>query len=292
LLHHALLGFSFTGINDAVRPFFRNHVNYAAILALILPLLWFLRQLYRPFSFMWLLVLACMFICFLGVVFAYTRAAYVALILAFMAYVAIRLRLLAWAMGAAVVMVLVLSVYVVQKNKFLDYAPTERTIAHKEFDDLVAATYSFEDVSTMERYYRWIAGVRMGIERPITGFGPNCFYPHYRGYTLNKFETYISDNQERSGIHNYFLMLWVEQGIPGMLLFIFLSLGALWHGQRCYHQCQDPLQRKILMATLLSLVVINAFLLMNDLIETEKIGSFFFFHLAILVSIGRFKDGD
>jgi hypothetical protein len=36
--------------------------------------------------------------------------------------------------------------------------------------------------------------------------------------------------------------------------------------------------------SLLSLVVTFAFLLINDLIETDKVGSFFFINLAILVN--------
>jgi O-antigen ligase len=42
VLHHATFSFGFREINLAVVPFFRNHVNYAAHLSLMLPFVWFL----------------------------------------------------------------------------------------------------------------------------------------------------------------------------------------------------------------------------------------------------------
>ena len=44
------------------------------------------------------------------------------------------------------------------------------------------------------------------------------------------------------------------------------------------------------MACTLSTVVILAFLLMNDMVETDKVGSFFFFNMAVLAVIGRWKN--
>ena len=76
----------------------------------------------------------------------------------------------------------------------------------------------------------------------------------------------------------------VEQGIPGMLLFIALSFYALIRGERIYHELKDPTWKGIVMGVLLSCVVINAFLLINDMIETDKMGSFFFIGLAVLIN--------
>ena len=167
----------------------------------------------------------------------------------------------------------------------MDFAPTERTIAHEALEDIVAATYKLEDVSTMERYYRWVAGVRMSQEDLLTGYGPGNFHNFYKAYTLNKFTTYVSDNPEKSGIHNYYLMLLVEQGLPGMLIFILLSFWVLIKGEQIYHESPNQLRKDIVAGVLLSTVVIDAFLLMNDLIETDKVGSFFFFNMAVLVNM-------
>jgi len=39
------------------------------------------------------------------------------------------------------------------------------------------------------------------------------------------------------------------------------------------------------MALLLSLIIVDALLLINDMIETDKVGSFFFMNMAMLVNI-------
>lgn len=285
ILHHAILDFGFKEINEATHPFFRNHVSYAAILALMLPPLWFFWGRFKRWSWSWWILAACMFVLFFGMATAYTRAAYVALVLAVAAYFAIRLRLVRWVLMVATVVIAGAFAYLLNDNQFMEYAPSERTIAHEDLGDIVAATYSMEDVSTSERYYRWIAGVRMSAEDPITGFGPGNFYFFYKQYTLNRFSTYVSDNPEKSGIHNYFLMTLVEQGWVGMLLFIAMVFYSLILGERVYHQSRSKNRKALAMGLMLLLVVIDAFLLMNDMIETDKVGSFFFFSMAILVNL-------
>lgn len=46
------------------------------------------------------------------------------------------------------------------------------------------------------------------------------------------------------------------------------------------------------MTVLLCLVIIDAFLIINDLIETDKAGSFFFICLAVLINMDRANQQD
>ena len=286
ILHHASMDFGFKEINRATSPFFRNHVNYAAILALILPMLWFFWGRYRRWTMAWWVLAAAASVLFFGVLTAYTRAAYVALFLAAAMYFVIKLRLIRWALLGAVLVVPMFFGYMIYNNKFMDFAPSERTVSHVEFSGIVAATYKMEDVSTSERYYRWIAGIRMSTEHPISGVGPGNFYFFYKQFTLNRFATYVSNNPEKSGIHNYYLMTLVEQGLPGLLIFLAMMLYTLILGERVYHESGNNINRKALvMGLMLMLTVIDAFLLMNDMIETDKVGSFFFFSMAILINL-------
>jgi O-antigen ligase len=284
-VHHATLNFGFKEINEATFPFFRNHVNYAAILALSIPLAWFVWGWYRRWTFRWWLMFGILGMLFLGLLFAYTRAAYLALVMAMGAYWVIRWRLVSWVLAAGTVLAVVVFVVLVRENKFMDLAPSERTIAHTDFNDIVSATYKLEDVSTMERYYRWIAGVRMADENVWVGFGPGNFYTFYKEYTLNRFTTYVSRNPEQSGIHNYFLMTLAEQGIFGLVIFLGLIFSVLIYGQGIYHQLQNPQHKDLAMGLMLSQIVIYAFLLMNDMVETDKVGSFFFLNMALLVAL-------
>ena len=286
LVRHFPSGFDFEVADQVVRPFYRNHVNYASMLALLMPpLVWQLTR-YRAFAWRWWLLLGCGAILLTGIWFSYTRAAYVCLLGAGAAYFVIRWRWLRYALVAALLAACVGVIFLAQNNNYLAYAPNyERTVSIKQWDNLLEATAKGEDISTMERVYRWVAGSQMIPERPLVGFGPGNFYNFYRGYTVSSFETYVSHNPEKSGIHSYYLMTLVEQGWLGFLLFLALVLAALLYGERLYHRCADADTRALVMALVLSLVVMDALLLINDMVETDKVGPFFFMSMAVLVGV-------
>lgn len=285
-LRHAAYGFSFADIYRVLNPFYRNHVAYAAILVVFLPFVWFIRQWYPVRSWSWWLLVAGLLTLLMGIYLSYTRAAYLAVGIAAGAYFIIRLRLTRVVLIAGVIGALGVLLFMASDNRYLDYAPNyERTVTHRKFDTLIEATYQLEDISTMERFYRWIAGFYMSRERPVFGFGPGNFYFFYRPYTVTSFQTYVSDNPEKSGIHSYYLMVLAEQGYPGLLIFVLLIFWVLLRGEYTYHQLTDVRDRQVVMMFLLSFIVILALLIINDLVETDKVGSFFFMAMAVLVNM-------
>lgn len=291
ILHHATLSFAFTDINAACPPFFRNHVNYAAMLSVFLPFMWYLRK-WSENPWRKRLVEIMMGVLLFGVLTAYTRAAYVALILALGAYWVFRLNLVRLAAVITTIALIGILSFLLIENRFMELVPTDQTVAHTELSDIVSSTSELKDVSTMERYYRWIAGAQMVAQKPIVGFGPGNFYHFYKQYTLSRFATYVSNNPEKSGVHNYYLMVTLEQGIIGLIIFMSLIYTTLLYGERVYFKCQKnhPEWADLIMATLLSTLIIDAFLVMNDMIETDKVGSFFFFNIAIIAIVDRFYE--
>lgn len=285
LVRHSNYGFSFRDVHRVLHPFQRNHVNYAATLALFFPMVWLAVGWYRRGSTRWWLLVGAIGILVGAIYLSYTRAAYVAIMMAFGAYLVIRLRLMKVVLFGGLLAALLGVGYMIQDNTYLDYAPNyDRTVTHYEFDNLLEATAKGEDISTMERVYRWIAGFHMFKDKPVFGYGPGNFVNFYRPYTVTSFTTYVSDNEEQSGIHSYYLLVLVEQGIPGLLIFLALSFYALIRGEQIYHRHPDPNRRRIVLMVVLSTVVIDAFLIINDLVETDKVGAFFFLAMAILVN--------
>lgn len=286
MLRHAGSGFSFVGIHTVLHPFQRNHVNYAAMITLFMPFLWFAWRRQKVKSSTWWFLLGSIALMVLAIYLSYTRAAYIALLASIGAYFAFRLKMIRYLILAGIFAAVVGLMYMVQQNRYLEYAPNfDTTVTHYEFDNLVEATYKMEDISTMERLYRWVAGLKMSPEEPWVGFGPGNFVNFYRTYAVNNFETYVSDNPDNSGIHSYYLMVLVEQGIIGLVLFLLFSFFLLIKGEQIYHETKEPIRKGIAMSAILSLVVIDTFLLINDLIETDKIGPFFFLSAALLLNI-------
>jgi O-antigen ligase len=284
LIRHAFEGFTFAASYEVVRPFFRNHVNYAAISVVCLPFVWAFYRINRleAKTNLWMGIVLVTFI--IGIYFSFTRAAILSMLIALVAGYIITKKWVKHALAISVFAGTVLVVLLSFNNRFMDFTPEfERTITHTEFDNLLEATYKLEDISSMERVYRWMAGIEMIRNQFWLGFGPGTFYSNYKSYSISSFQTYVSANPEKSGIHNYFLMTWVEQGLIGFLIFLAICLYLLVEGERLYHQCTQNRDKLLIMATTLSLIIIFAMCLINDLIETDKVGPFFFLNAAILV---------
>jgi len=283
MLRHASDGFSFAAINDAVKPIFRNHVNYAGLLVAILPFMFFLIRTEKR---KWLYG-CCLLFLLAAIYLSYTRAAHLCVFLAFAAYMVIRFKLMKFALLGATLGAVMLVLYLLHDNKYLDYAPNyQSTVAHYDFDNLMEATTKLEDISTMERVHRWVAGFHMVAERPLTGFGPGCFYPTYQDFTLNKFKTYVSDNPEKSGMHNNYLTVFVEQGVVGFLIMFLMIIVPLLFGEQYYHQATNQYDRALIMAATISVALIAAILIINELLEADKVGPLYFLAMAIIVSVG------
>jgi len=288
LFRHALLGFSFQSVNETVVPFFRNHVNYAALLSVAFPYLFFMRLNYERGTWQRRFLGFALPVLLAGVYYSYTRAAWVAMLAAGIAYFMVRYRLSKYAVLTAAATVLLLVAFLAKDNRYLDYAPDySQTIYHPDLEDHLQATVNFTDLSTAERIYRWVAAAHMPADRPWAGVGPGNFYPVYKRYTVPSFRTYVSDNPEQSTVHNYYLLMLVEGGIIGASLFLLLVFTVLFAGERAYSRLKSREDRNWAMAALLSFILILVHILVSDLIETDKIGSLFFLNMAVILMLDR-----
>ena len=281
---HATVGFSFARTNWALRPFFLNHVIYATILALLLPfvLLGMRQARERLPRLAWGTALVVLM---LGLFTSYTRASMLSVPVAGLYYLVMRFRLTRLLLLGTALVVGSTAYYFASDNTFMRYRPDyEKTIFNgHNFSKHLEATYKLEDVSGMERVYRWIAAARMISDKPLVGSGPATFYPEYRRYTVKSFRTYVSDNPEHSTTHNYFLLQLAEQGIPGFVLFCLLLTVALLRAESLYHRARDPAVRRVVLAATLSFIIIIFHLLLNELVEVDKIGPVYFVCLALLI---------
>ncbi|MGI4761564.1 MAG: O-antigen ligase family protein [Janthinobacterium lividum] len=285
LPRHASIGFSFAKTNWAIQPFYVNHVVYATTLALLLPFAFGLAM--RAGTPAWRrLWLGCGLLLLFGLITSYTRASWLSIPAAYGFYWVMRLRLTRVLLLAIALSTAGAAVYFVSGENFMRFRPDyEKTIWHG--GNLAAhleSTYKFQDVSGMERVYRWVAAARMIADKPLTGSGPSTFNPTYKRYTVSSFRTYVSANHEGSTAHNYFLLQLAEQGVPAFLLFCILVGTALLTAERLYHATrQQPDLRRLVLAVSLSFVIIVFHLFLNELIENDKVGSIFFVALAMLI---------
>ena len=289
ICRHAFYGFRFANINDAVHPFFRNHVNYSAMLVCTFPVLISAYQLNKKYRSM---IIAALIIVLIALFFSYARGAWLALLIGVLSYGLMRKGKLLMAFTIVLGLTIGSVFWLGSNNRYLDYAHDYRTtIFHKNFKEHLVATYELRDVSTAERFNRWIAGVRMIKDNWLTGYGPNTFYYNYKPYAVPAFKTWVSDNKEHSTVHNYFLLVLIEQGIPGLLFFLFVVGAMIFYAEKIYHRTDDTFYKSAAMACGVMTMMIVAVNFLSDLIETDKVGSLFFLCLAALVSIDLKTEG-
>ncbi|GAA4450918.1 O-antigen ligase family protein [Rurimicrobium arvi] len=289
LIKHAMLEFAFSSVDAAIGNLFYKHVDYASVISMFFPFVWAAwalsknkKSIYRTLLFATLLFFV------LSIVLSFTRAAMGGVVFGLIMVACIRLRKVNWVLPAFYAVSLGLVFYFAKDNQFLKYRPHfQETYMRHEFEDHLKATIQGKDMSSVERLYRWIAALRMGADRPLTGFGPHSFYFQYKPYTLSSYRTYVSENYERSTTHNYFLLMLVEQGVPAMVLYAVLMLAAFGRIQYVYHRLKDPFYRTLLLAIGWALGIFFVNNLFSELIETDKIGPMFYLCLSMLVITER-----
>ncbi|WP_207497114.1 O-antigen ligase family protein [Aridibaculum aurantiacum] len=282
IARHALYGFSFEGIKYTLSPFFRNHVNYSAMLVCLLPLAFVMRSAAKQqHRIIWNLALT---IAMAGVVFAYARGAWLALFFGGAAAVILYFKWLKHVLILALAALIAASAWLVKDNNYLRFAHDfNTTVFHEDIGEHLSATVQLKDVSNAERFYRWVAAANMVPDKPIVGFGPNTFYQNYKRYTITQFRTWVSENPEHSTVHNYFLLTLVEQGVPGLVIFLLLFYSMLLHCEKLYHRHRRQVYKNLSLAIGVSLTMIGSLLLSSDLLETDKIGSLFWLSLGFII---------
>lgn len=282
LVRHAAFGFSFADVNRSVYPFFRNHVNYSALLVCVLPLLT-LFNIYSKRGVKWVLALLLL-MSVAALYFSYARGAWLALFVGIAAFFLLRKRTLLPAYIFAICIAIASVFYLQHNNRYLTYAHDfNTTVFHTDFKDHLVATYQLKDVSTAERFYRWVAGVRMVKDKWQTGFGPNTFYYNYKPYAVTPFKTWVSDNPEKSTVHNYFLLTLIEQGVMGLLLLLLLLGAFFYKAQQVYHQSVDVFWKSGVACAAVILAMICTVNFLSDLIETDKVGTIFYLCISFLI---------
>ena len=286
IIRHAKLGFSFDEINEPMTPFFRNHVNYAAIVSIFFPFLLLARTWYEKKTFKRKLINFSILLYIAAIYLSYTRTCYLALLAIVPCYFVVRFKLMKpaitfFAMGMAALML-----FLFTNNNYLKFAPTfEDTILHDGLGDHLSSTFEGKDVSSMERVYRWVAAVRMFQDKPLLGFGSGTFYPNYKRYTVTSFETYVSDNPERSSAHNQALLILTEQGIIGLAIFLILYATIFIQGEKIYHRTTNEDSKRTIMMLIIMMAMVFVNLTLSDMLESDKVGPFFFMGIALLTAV-------
>ena len=284
IIRHSFYLFSFEGIKQTLYPFFRNHVNYSAMLVCLLAVIWCIKKLTAVSNPFYKWINAGLVAGVVAVLLSFSRGAWLALLMGILAVYLIKRK---WIVHFWITIICVLIGFfswLMYHNHYLQFAPDhDRTIFHTAFSEHLKATVALKDVSNAERFYRWVAGINMIAAKPITGFGPNNFYDNYKNYSQSIFKTWVSNNPDHSTVHNYFLFVALEQGIPGLIIFVAILLYVFITLQQLYFTIQSKFYRQVCLSIVSILMMITTVIFLSDLIETDKIGSLFWLCMGLTI---------
>jgi len=292
LINHYNYGLSDTGVAHYVMaPFFRDHTSYGAVLAMLLfalgavilavPMNFFLKG--------FLVLVWAIF--FTGLVFSYTRAAWVSVFFALLVLflVKIKIRFRYFILGSAIALIFLVGkgAQVVSNMQRANTQQSNSVLAGR----LQSISNLASDASNLERINRWNSALRMFYERPVFGWGPGTYMFKYAPFQLSKYKTPISTNRGDLGnAHSEYLGSLAESGIFGSLTFVFIATLGLLTGFRVYRKARTRQHRILSLGFVLALVTYLLHGAMNNFLDTDKVSALFWGFIAYFLSLDLYGE--
>jgi len=284
LFNHAQWGFDKPTSNMVMKPFYNDHTAYGAVIALFLPVIvafaWskLYKRRYRIFS---LIVLTILII---GIIFSYSRAAWlsVALMLATLIIIYFRIKF-KWIFLTIGIMV---GLFFLFRYQFIDKLEKNKQDSSTDFVEHIQSISNISsDASNLERINRWQSAIKMFEERPFFGWGPGTYQFAYAPFQRSKDRTIISTNYGDMGnAHSEYIGPLSESGVLGMLTFIGIVIAVIYTGLRVYRNTRNKEVKILSLGFLLGLITYYIHGLLNNFLDTDKASVPFWAFTAILVA--------
>jgi putative inorganic carbon (HCO3(-)) transporter len=293
LYNHYLLGFEEKPANYVMSPFYNDHTVYGAMLAMFFPVLLFFTMNKKYSASIKLGAVVLLLIYIVALIFSYTRAAWVSLAVALVAYVLLLLHIKFRTILIALVGVS--SVMLIYQTEIKMKLETNRQDASADFDKHIQSISNVStDASNLERLNRWSAAFRMFSERPIFGWGPGTYAFEYAPFQHANEKTIISTNRgDRGNAHSEYIGPLSESGVLGLVTFVIIILCVLSTGFRLYYTIKDNETKKLVLVTLLGFITYIVHGGLNNFLDTDKASVPFWGFIAMLVAIDLYhKNGE
>jgi len=285
LFNHSMHGFDKPSSNMVMKPFYNDHTAYGAAIAFFLPMfVGFVlaatnKKSTRIFAFIVLVILV------MGIIFSYSRAAWISVAFALGVYVIVKLKIkFRWVILAMVVLV---GVFYVFRYQFIEKLEKNKQDSSTDFVEHVQSISNISsDASNLERINRWASALRLFKERPIFGWGPGTYQFVYAPFQRSKEKTIISTNYGDMGnAHSEYIGPLSEEGVLGMLTFLAIVILTAITGMRVYKRARDKEVKWLSLLIMLGLITYYIHGLMNNFLDTDKASVPFWAFTAMLVAL-------
>ncbi len=285
LYNHSLCGFDKPSSNMVMRPFYNDHTAYGAILAMFIPVFAGF-SLFKGYSKTYRFIsLGVLTILIIGLIFSYSRAAWLSLGLTFFVCIIILLRIkFKWLL----VMLLILAgLFYMFQFQFMDRLEKNKQDSSTDFFEHIQSISNISsDASNLERINRWNCAIRLFKEKPFFGWGPGTYQFMYAPFQISKEKTIISTNVGDMGnAHSEYIGPLSESGLFGMFTFIVIVITVMITGLRVYKYARSREVKMLSLVLLLGLFSYFTHGLLNNFLDSDKASVPFWGFIAILVTL-------
>ncbi|MBN8696016.1 MAG: O-antigen ligase family protein [Bacteroidetes bacterium] len=282
---HAGFGFDEKTANYVMSPFYNDHTIYGAMLAMFLPVLIFFCFNKKYSTSIKFASTIFLIIFIIALIFSYTRAAWLSLIIALLAYIVLLLKIKF--RNILILASCITAVLLYYRTDIIMKLEKNRQDASRDFEKHIQSISNIStDASNLERLNRWSAAFGMFEERPILGWGPGTYSFVYAPFQHSNEKTIISTNMgDRGNAHSEYIGPLCESGVLGAVTFIIIILITLSTGFRLYYTISDYELKKLVLVTLLGFITYIVHGGLNNFLDTDKASVPFWGFIAMLVAI-------
>ncbi len=284
-IQHSAYGFERQAGTWIVRPFFNDHTNYSAVISLLAPVffIFIFNKKYTPLQRTAALLIFLVFTT--GIIFSYSRASWLSIIVAFVSFWIIYLRINYRFIAA--ILFLGFGLFYTFQTEIVIRLERYQQESSGDFKEHLHSIYNITtDASNMERINRWKSALRMWEERPVLGWGPGTYQFVYAPFQRWKDYTPITTHFGDVGnAHSEYIGPLAESGLPGMLTFIAIVITVLHTGIRNFYKIQTGNLRWISLGATLGLITYFTHGFLNNFLNTDKAAVPFWGLIALIVAI-------
>lgn len=288
LIKHSAYNFDQHIGNGIMNPFFNDHTSYGAAIAMFIPFL-IGFALNKEIKALWRIVSVVLLVIFTtGLIFSYTRAAWISLVGALGMYLILKLKI----NNKIIFAILIVGIggYALFQDKILMDLERNKVESSTDFSKHIKSISNItSDASNLERINRWNCAIRMFKEKPIFGWGPGTYQFNYAPFQHSDEKTIISTNAGDGGnAHSEYLGSLAESGLLGLVNYALICIIIYITGTRTYHKLKDRKLKMVVAAALCGLVTYFIHGALNNFLDIDKIAVPFWGFAAMIVSIELF----
>ena len=277
-------------LHRVMQPFYNDHTAYGCVIALFIPIAFHYMLSYEGKGWVRPLLIACFAALVTGLLFSYSRAAWISVLGAAAVYVAIRMGVkVKWLVVLFGLFVALFFVY--QSDVLYKLGKNKQDSSYDISGQVKSISNISTDASNLERLNRWASAMRMFKEEPLLGCGPGTYQFLYARYQRSYQLSVISTNSgNRGNAHSEYIGPLTEQGVPGAALILAIFLLTFVTGVRVYRTAADPKQGRLALAFTLSLLTYYIHGIFNNFLDTDKLSVPFWAFTAVIVALDVYTE--